>query len=630
LRRFIASLLFANLVLLLCSASALAGTDLKPTTTLLAETANNTSAADSFTGQINGNMAATNISKLPIRNLLYPGSTTKLYAHMMPWFGGKNHASVGYNSADPAQAVRQVNDMMSRGIDGLIIDWYGPTFTRENTASLNLLAAAQNVANFELAIMEDAGALGGAADPTAKLISDLNYAWTNFMQSPVYMRRTGRPVVFFFGVEALGIDLAAVKAKLAWNPIFIFENKNAFSMTASDGAFSWVAPITGDYSSYTGLDYLTDFYWNSTRNPGETAFGSGFKGFNDILASWSPSGGRHIDQFCGQTWLNSMAQAGKYYSSNNQLENLQLVTWNDYEEGTAIEPGIDNCLSISASVAGDTLKWTINGQENTLDNYRVFISSDGVNLMPLTTVGTGTYTHDLGQYGFAAGNYKVLVQAVGRPTIVNHMSAAVDYAVAVLAPTPSPTPTPPPTPAPAPAPAPTPATDFAVALGSSTVTIQRGASAPLSLSVAGVSGSFNSAVNLACSGLPAGMSCAFAPSSVTPGAASASSVLTINTGVATTHAADTRHERFGFADPTFCLMGAAVLGGLTRKRVMRVCCGVAAVSVLGLMAACGGAASAPPTTAVQPVTTTQGSYVIQIVSSSGGTQHSSAVTVTVS
>jgi len=65
---------------------AAAGTTFKATTTLAAETSNNTSTADTFAAQTNGNIAATNISKVPIRSLLYPGSTTKIYAHLVPWF----------------------------------------------------------------------------------------------------------------------------------------------------------------------------------------------------------------------------------------------------------------------------------------------------------------------------------------------------------------------------------------------------------------------------------------------------------------------------------------------------------------------------------------------------------------
>jgi len=60
------------------------------------------------------------------------------------------------------------------------------------------------------------------------------------------------------------------------------------------------------------------------------------------LAIWGTN--RVIDQNCGQTWLQSFNEVGKFYSSGNQLPAMQIATWNDYEEGTTIEPGIDNCV----------------------------------------------------------------------------------------------------------------------------------------------------------------------------------------------------------------------------------------------------------------------------------------------
>jgi len=58
-------------------------------------TANNTSAADSFLNQSNGNLGANNVSKVNVHSLLYPGATTKIFAHLMLWFGKSNHMNVG-------------------------------------------------------------------------------------------------------------------------------------------------------------------------------------------------------------------------------------------------------------------------------------------------------------------------------------------------------------------------------------------------------------------------------------------------------------------------------------------------------------------------------------------------------
>ena len=72
-----------------------------------------------------------------------------------------------------------------------------------------------------------------------------------------------------------------------------------------------------------------------------------------------------------------------FYNSGNQLAAMQLVTWNDYEEGTEIESGIDNCVAVSAAMTGNSLQWKVTGNENTIDHYVVYISTDGQNLMSL-------------------------------------------------------------------------------------------------------------------------------------------------------------------------------------------------------------------------------------------------------
>src|SRR3954462_7311679 len=146
----------ATAVLILFAGNAFAADlAIQPTTTRTAETANNTSAAESFTTQTNGNPAGSNISKLPVRSLLYPGSTTKVYAHFMPWFGGTNHLNVGYKSDDPTQVARQVSDMRSRGLSGAIIDWYGPNKNPANNTSIYLKQEAEKYTDFDFAVTED-------------------------------------------------------------------------------------------------------------------------------------------------------------------------------------------------------------------------------------------------------------------------------------------------------------------------------------------------------------------------------------------------------------------------------------------------------------------------------------------
>jgi PKD repeat protein len=422
----------------LLSVLASAGTAFKATTTLAAETSNNTSAADSFTTQTNGNLGATNISKVPIRSLLYPGSTAKIYAHLVPWFGFGDHMNVGYVSGDVVQVQRQVNDMLSRGIDGAIIDWYGRGESSAHFASYDLatqavMHEAELHPGFTFAIMHDAGALKTCAatigcDVTQTLIDDLNYVNVTYSGSTAYLNSGGRPVVYFFGHEAYTIDWTRVRAGVAGNPMFIFRNGSGFTKPQTSGAFSWVEPTTVTATNPMAINYLDNYYKTALGFPTEYSTGSAYKGFNDTLALWGSN--RIIDQQCGQTWLQSIADAGKYYSSLKQMLGIQLVTWNDYEEASEIESGIDNCVTVSATVAGTVASWTITGQMNTVDHFTVFASQDGANLMWLADLPTSTTSLDLATFGLNAGNYTIFVKAVGKATLTNKISSGVQLTIA--------------------------------------------------------------------------------------------------------------------------------------------------------------------------------------------------------
>jgi hypothetical protein len=174
------------------------------------------------------------------------------------------------------------------------------------------------------------------------------------------------------------------------------------------------------------LNLQDSFFREAQQTPQRLTVGTAFKGFNDTLATWGAN--RVIDQNCGQTWLQSFSEVGKFYSSSNQLPALQIATWNDYEEGTTIEPGIDNCVYLIPSQSGSTINWSVSGQENTIDHYKVFISTDGQNLSPLVDIPSGTHAVDLSKLSLSASTtYFLFVKAIGLPSIQNKMSPVIAY-----------------------------------------------------------------------------------------------------------------------------------------------------------------------------------------------------------
>lgn len=395
------------------------------TTSLGAETGNNTSAAANFLNQSNGNLGANNVSKVNVHSLLYSGAATKVLAQLLVWFGKSDHMNVGYNSTDPAQVTRQIEDMISRGIDGVIVDWYGPGNFEDQAAQL-IMHEAEKHPGFSFAIMIDAGAMGqsgcSGCSPQDALIHLLQYVESTYFPSPAYLNIGGQPIVTNFNVDRNNaVDWIAVNAALHIPPRYLFQDTEGFSHAMSDGSYSWVMPQFPNY----GMNYLVNFYDTGLAFGKKETMGAAYKGFNDALAAWGS--GRVMNQQCGQTWLQTFSQINHLYNSGRQLPYLQLVTWNDYEEGTEMESGIDSCFSLDASVSGNTLVWTISGNENTVDHYNVYSSTDGQNLTELAQTKPGVHSVDLCSVTPPSGKQQLFVQAVGKPSMANRMPGPVSY-----------------------------------------------------------------------------------------------------------------------------------------------------------------------------------------------------------
>ena len=388
------------------------------------QTANNTSAANSFPTQSNGNLGANNVSKMNIHSLLYPGATTKILAQYLLWFGKSNHMDVGYNSNDANQVKRQITDMISRGIDGVIIDWYGPNNFVDEATQL-VMNEAEKHSGFTFSIMIDAGAIGNACSgcsPQQALTQLLQYVEQHYFPSRAYLNLQGQPIVTNFNVDRkYAVDWQAANGSLHIPPRYLFQDNDGFSHAMSDGSYSWVMPTFPNY----GFDYLASFYDTGLAFSHLETMGATYKGFNDSLASWGSN--RTMNQQCGQTWLKTFSKINSIYGKSRQLPYLQLVTWNDYEEGTEIESGIDSCFSLDASLSDNTLKWSTQGNENTVDHYSVYASRDGKNLSELTELKPGTHSVDLCKLSVPAGKQKLFVQAVGKPSLANRMPGPVSY-----------------------------------------------------------------------------------------------------------------------------------------------------------------------------------------------------------
>jgi hypothetical protein len=154
-----------------------------------------------------------------------------------------------------------------------------------------------------------------------------------------------------------------------------------------------------------------------------------------------------MDARCGQTFMDIMGLAhtrGFGPSPQTPLPAIEIVTWDDYDEGTEMETGIDNCLNpIQSSISGSLLSWSISfssasGAERTIDHYTVYNTNDGstdttIDHTLVKTADVAVNTNNNGSYTFTLPSglpnpTLIYVKAVGKPMLTNHLSAGKLFA----------------------------------------------------------------------------------------------------------------------------------------------------------------------------------------------------------
>lgn len=268
-----------------------------------------------------------------------------------PWFGHPQHISVGYSSHDPDKLREQIRQAKKMGIYGFVVDWYGDRdpFNARTYELLQPIAAAEK---FHIAMMYDeTNEEDGATD---EAIADLTtfrdtYLSPNSPGQEAYLTDDGRPMIFVFP-KGGHTDWNRVREEVSkWTapPLLIDENLPGATANAFDGFYAWVQPGAKGWAadgSNWGADYLTQFYTTMiSKYPDKIAVGGAWAQFNDSKASWSLN--RHISGRCGETFKDTLNFWRQYYPADQPLPYMLIETWNDYEEGTAVEPGIPTCPS---------------------------------------------------------------------------------------------------------------------------------------------------------------------------------------------------------------------------------------------------------------------------------------------
>ena len=287
-------------------------------------------------------------------------NATKLYVHYMTWFEtpGTNNGTWGwhwkmtaknpdnivdgrreiaswfypliepYASSDPDVLEYHLLLMKYSGIDGVLVDWYGLQQKNDLPQIKNntdALFESIEKTGLEFGIVyEDRFLEGSKAAMIAQAKIDMKYLQDHYFPKPFYAKRNGKPLLLIFGP-------AVLQDKADWEDIFtVYTEKPAFytlnnhfhtASTTAAGEYMWVDTQTPEQHYARAAD-VPDF------------IGGAYPGFRDYYAEGG--GGSHlldIDYENGNLFKN-LLNLGKEKNVNC----LQLITWNDFGEGTMIEP----------------------------------------------------------------------------------------------------------------------------------------------------------------------------------------------------------------------------------------------------------------------------------------------------
>lgn len=397
--------------------------EFKPTTTVDKLLANNTSAADTFPGWPNGVAKPSAIGLAPMD---VPQKWR--FVHRVNWWGTGGRTGlrgIGYVSADPTYITKTFADMLRRGYNGMSLLWNGVSYP-EAKATLAMSKAADGTNLVFIPMMGGANPAFGlppekhptvtSAQRTAAVIKELDLFRSTFFNLPGQFKINGRPVMQFFGVT--GVDWTAILAHLktfgpTGQPLLFFrwETFGGYGdRKEADGFFGWrscsQAWVDGvsKYGKLVMLGTNAGFDSSHAEDP--------------VHCTWGNNDPR--DQQHGLRRVQQLALA----KANPLITMLQECTWDDYQEGSPIEPGIATGISLELTFddPSNTISWTNPGDP--FYGYTLYVSQNGVDVMEIDNF-LNINSAQLGSYDLPNGTWKFLVVAHGKNSIQDIKSSQV-------------------------------------------------------------------------------------------------------------------------------------------------------------------------------------------------------------
>ncbi len=326
----------------------------------------------------------------------------KVFAHYLPWYDGtssqgtprrgwcyegdctdlanihySNSPRIGeYSQFDSEVLEYHIFTAFVAGIDGFIIN-LNPSSDYQKNITNNLLNELNTLRNtypelvdFKIIISYD----NGSATPS-DITNYFTYVHDNIYKNPTYEdlifrdELTNKQVLQTWSES----DPAAYyqNAQTLWGKdSILLMVRNAVNFDHADANFGWVNYLVNDPldNSSWGEPYFNDFDWAMARQPefGLTTsanvntlmMGMVYPGFNDenVPTFWNGGTSRYLQrnvtagETMSLTWDKQMTYTEQRLGGYINVENpwVQIITWNDWPEGTSIEPATDDTYGFQA------------------------------------------------------------------------------------------------------------------------------------------------------------------------------------------------------------------------------------------------------------------------------------------
>lgn len=295
-------------------------------------------------------------------------NTAETWAHFMPWFENKESSGTSnwgmhwtmstknpdnidldgkreiasnyypltgpYASSDPDIIEYQLLLMKYSGIDGILIDWYGSSDINDygnNRRNTEAVIAALDEVGLKFAIVYEDQTIpnvveaDNSLDEISAAQADMTYIEQNYFSNPSYILVNNKPLLLVFGPQTFKTSdqWGEIFSVLSTEPCFLTLNGSySLAYPYSSGEFIWVDNSSLD-NKYTAMKKFNVYVAGA------------YPGFNDYYkeGGWSDGFSWSIDFKDGETLEQNLQKA-----KNANAGYVQLITWNDYGEGTMIEP----------------------------------------------------------------------------------------------------------------------------------------------------------------------------------------------------------------------------------------------------------------------------------------------------